>query len=217
MRSLDKKLFRDFRRMWAQVLAIALVLASGVATLVLALGALRSLEETRAAYYDRYRFADVFADRDAGAGRASPKGSTRSRASRSSTPASASWRCSTSRGSPQPATGLVHLAARPGRRRSSTGSICARAACPRPGASTRSSINEAFANAHRFMPGAKVKAILNGRMRTLTVVGIALSPEFIYALGPGDLMPDDRRFGVFWMSRAGARRRCSISTARSTR
>ena len=49
MRSLDKKLVRDFRRMWAQVLAVALVLASGVATLVLALGALRSLEETRAA------------------------------------------------------------------------------------------------------------------------------------------------------------------------
>ncbi len=62
-------------------------------------------------------------------------------------------------------------------------------------------INEAFSKAHALLPGAKVKAILNGRMRTLTVVGIALSPEFIYALGPGDLMPDDRRFGVFWMSR----------------
>ena len=62
MPSLDKKLVRDFRRMWAQVLAIALVLASGVATLVLAMGALRSLEETRAAYYDRYRFADLFAN-----------------------------------------------------------------------------------------------------------------------------------------------------------
>ena len=31
------------------------------------------------------------------------------------------------------------------------------------------------------------------------VTGIALSPEFIYALGPGDLMPDERRFGVVWM------------------
>ena len=61
MRSLDQKLVRDFRRMWAQVLAIALVLASGVATLILALGALRSLEETRSAYYERNAFADVFA------------------------------------------------------------------------------------------------------------------------------------------------------------
>ena len=31
-------------------------------------------------------------------------------------------------------------------------------------------------------------------------MGIALSPEFVYALGPGDLMPDDRRFAVLWMS-----------------
>jgi putative ABC transport system permease protein len=27
-----------------------------------------------------------------------------------------------------------------------------------------------------------------------------LSPEFIYAVGPGDIMPDDRRFGIIWMS-----------------
>jgi putative ABC transport system permease protein len=61
MRALDRKLFRDLRRLWAQALAIALVIAGGVATLVLAVGSFRSLEETRNAYYERYRFADVFA------------------------------------------------------------------------------------------------------------------------------------------------------------
>jgi putative ABC transport system permease protein len=48
--------------------------------------------------------------------------------------------------------------------------------------------------------GATIKALLNGKKHELRVVGIALSPEFIYALGPGDLMPDDRRFAVLWMS-----------------
>src|SRR6266496_2453357 len=61
MHALDIKLFRDLRRMWAQALAIALVIAGGVATLVLAVGSHRSLDETRTAYYERYRFADVFA------------------------------------------------------------------------------------------------------------------------------------------------------------
>ena len=61
MRALDIKLFRDLRRLWAQALAIALVIAGGVATLVLAVGSYRSLDETRTAYYERYRFADVFA------------------------------------------------------------------------------------------------------------------------------------------------------------
>src|SRR5215216_4857828 len=61
MRALDIKLFRDLLRLWAQALAIALVVAGGVATLVLAVGSHRSLDETRGAYYERNRFADVFA------------------------------------------------------------------------------------------------------------------------------------------------------------
>ena len=61
-------------------------------------------------------------------------------------------------------------------------------------------VNEAFAKAHRLAVGSTVKAILNGRKRELRIVGIALSPEFVYALGPGDLMPDDRRFAVLCMS-----------------
>src|SRR6478672_4164173 len=59
--ALDIKLFRDVRRLWAQVLAVALVVGGGVATLVLAVGSHRSLEETRIAYYERYGFGDVFA------------------------------------------------------------------------------------------------------------------------------------------------------------
>ena len=61
MRALDRKLLRDLRRLWAQALAIALVVAGGVATLLLAVGSHRSLDETRNAYYERHRFADIFA------------------------------------------------------------------------------------------------------------------------------------------------------------
>src|SRR6266540_7081801 len=61
MRALDIKLFRDLRRVWALALAVSLVIAGGVATLLMSVGSYRSLDETRAAYYERYRFADVFA------------------------------------------------------------------------------------------------------------------------------------------------------------
>ena len=43
---------------------------------------------------------------------------------------------------------------------------------------------------------------MNGQRRELLVTGIALSPEFIYALGPGEMMPDPRRFGIVWLPRA---------------
>ena len=61
MTTLHKKLARDLWHTRGQALAIASVIAAGVATVVLAAGTRHSLEETRAAFYERYRFADVFA------------------------------------------------------------------------------------------------------------------------------------------------------------
>ena len=43
--------------------------------------------------------------------------------------------------------------------------------------------------------------MINGRQRPLTIVGIALSPEYVYAIRPGEMIPDKRQFGVFWMGR----------------
>jgi putative ABC transport system permease protein len=63
--------------------------------------------------------------------------------------------------------------------------------------------SEAFCEAHGLQPGDQVAAVINGRRRSLTIVGIALSPEYIYAIRPGELFPDARRFGLFWMSRTG--------------
>ena len=49
-------------------------------------------------------------------------------------------------------------------------------------------------------PATAFRRSSTGRKRELTIVGTALSPEFIYAVGPGDRMPDNRRFGTIWMS-----------------
>jgi putative ABC transport system permease protein len=198
MRMLDRKLVRNLRQMWAQALAIALVIASGVATFVLASGAYHSLEETRSAYYLRYRFADIFAEI-----RRAPK-SIANRISTIPGVAAAEPRITQLAllevpGLAEPATGravsvpelteprlnLLHL--REGR-------------LPERDRVNDVTINEAFANAHNRHVGATFKALLNGKKHELRVVGIALSPEFIYALGPGDVMPDDRRFAVLWMS-----------------
>ena len=60
MQAIDQKLLRDFKRLWLQALAISLVLACGVAILLTSVGMYSALSETRAAYYERNRFADVF-------------------------------------------------------------------------------------------------------------------------------------------------------------
>jgi putative ABC transport system permease protein len=198
MAMLDRKLLRDVRRLWAQALAIALVIGGGVATLILAVGSYRSLDETRTAYYDRYRFADVFA-----AVNRAPRTLVDQVAE---IPGVAAVDARIAKlalldipNYPEPATGQVIslpdigepklnlLYMRLGR-------------TPEPGRADEVVVNEPFAKAHGFGLGSRFSAILNGRKRELLIVGTALSPEFIYAIGPGDLMPDDRRFAIIWMS-----------------
>ena len=58
---LDKKALRDMWHMRGQILAVSLIIASGVAVLVMSLSTLESLDRTTAAYYERHRFAHVFA------------------------------------------------------------------------------------------------------------------------------------------------------------
>ena len=60
---------------------------------------------------------------------------------------------------------------------------------------------KASSTAHGLNPGDQVPAVINGRLRRLTIVGVALSPEYIYSIRPGELVPDDKRFGIFWMDR----------------
>ncbi len=198
MATLDTKLQRDLRRLWGQVLAIALVIAGGVASLVLSTGSFRSLDETRTAYYERYQFADVFAEVTR-----APK-TLVTRIAEISGVAAVEARIAELAlldipEFPEPATGrfislpesgsplLNRLYMRGGRL---------------PGASDLGEVvvNESFAKAHGFKPGDRFSATLNGRKRELTIVGVALSPEYVYAIGPGDRMPDDRRFAIIWMS-----------------
>jgi len=63
-------------------------------------------------------------------------------------------------------------------------------------------ISEVFAKANDLVPGSSVKVLINGTLRTIAVTGIALSPDFIYAMAPGEMLPDEHRFGVLWMQEA---------------
>ena len=195
---LDRKLFRDLRRMWAQALAIALVLAGGAATYVLASGAHHSLEETRRTYYERYRFGDIFAEI-----KRAPN-SVGEQIRSIDGVASADLRISHFAildvpNLVEPATGQV--VSIPEKTEGQQNRLHLRAGrLPEFDRKDEVVVNEAFATANRLQLGDSFRALLNGKLCKLSVVGIALSPEFIYAIGPGDLVPDDRRFAVIWMS-----------------
>ncbi|MDP2619625.1 MAG: ABC transporter permease [Hyphomicrobiales bacterium] len=199
MTALNKKLFRDLLRIWAQALAIALVIASGVALLVMAYGVARSLIETRAAYYERYRFADVFS------------GLTRAPVSLAESLALipgvsllehriVGRAIIEIKDFPEPVSGrLVSLPASEEQKLNQL--VLRRGRMPHPGHNDEVIASEAFAEAHRLEPGAHLAALINGRHENLVLVGVALSPEYVYAIDPGAIIPDNKRFGVMWMQR----------------
>jgi putative ABC transport system permease protein len=198
MHALDRKLMRDLKRLWPMALAIALVVAGGVATLLMSVGSSRSLDETRTGYYERYRFADVFASV-----RRAPNAvldqiaaipgvaAVDARIVKLALLDIPNFR--------EPATGqLISL---PESGHPSLNQIYLRSGrLPQADKAEEVVVNEGFAAAHGFTPGARFSALLNGRKRELAIVGTALSPEFIYSVGPGDIMPDERRFAIIWMS-----------------
>ncbi len=202
MPPLDAKLLRDLRRLWAQSLAIALVLGAGVAILVIAFGAQVSLFETRAAYYERNRFADVFA-----AARRAPLPLTEDIAAIAGVQTVearvAGYAVLDVPGLSEPVTGRILSLPSSGEPALNL-PILRAGRLPDPSHPDEVAVNAPFAEAHRFRPGDRFSAVLNGRLRQLTVVGTVLSPEFIYTIGPGGLMPDDRRFGVVWMGHEAA-------------
>jgi putative ABC transport system permease protein len=197
MRALHRKLARDLWRLRGQVLAIALVMASGVAVLVMSLTTVESLEETAIAYYERYRFGDVFARVE----RAPEHLAARLRA----IPGVQAVETRIVRtavldveGFDEPVIG--QLVSVPERGEARLNRLALRQGrLPRAGSPDEAVLTEPFADAHRLAPGDRLRAVINGRWREIEVVGIALSPEYVYAIGPGALMPDDLRFGVLWM------------------
>jgi putative ABC transport system permease protein len=200
IRPLDRKLLRDIWNLKGQAFAISLVIGAGVTMFIMYLSTFASLRLTQQTYYDRYRFAHVFAsltraplnlrDRAAeipGVARVDARVVVDVTVDVPELAEPASGRLIGIPIPPQPILNDVFL--RRGR-------------FPAPGRPDEVLVSEAFAISRDLGPGDRLGAIINGRRRELEIVGIALSPEYIYSIRPGELIPDDSRFGVFWMDRS---------------
>lgn len=199
MRALSIKLVRELRRLWAQAAAIALVMAAGVATMIIGVGTYQSLAVTRDAYYQTHRFADVFA--------------AVTRAPRSLLPQIAEIEGVIA------AEGRIEKVATAAIETVEEPVSVLLVSLPRVGEAVLNQIylrkgrlpegtgeavvSEVFATANGLVPGSSISVLINGGLRAIQVSGIALSPDFIYAMAPGEMLPDERRFGVLWMQEAG--------------
>ncbi|MCG6938701.1 MAG: ABC transporter permease [Gammaproteobacteria bacterium] len=199
MKALDIKLWRELWDMRMQALAIAMVIVSGVGIFIMSLSTLDSLYETRESYYREHHFAHIFA-------------------SLKRAPLSLAKRIEEIPGVDKVETRVVayvnldvegftdpvsgHILSLPDNSRGLLNQIYLRSGrLIEPGHDNEIVLSEEFARAHKLRPGDKLGATINGRRKKLTIVGLALSPEYIYQIAPGAMFPDYARYGVLWMAR----------------
>lgn len=202
MSLLDRKLLRDMTAMRGQVVTIALVVAAGVAVFVASVSTFDSLQSGRERFYDSAHFPQLFVTlKRAPLSVVSQLGEIPGIAAveprivrdvivdwpSSILPVSARM-VSLARAGDEPLARL-HLR---------------RGTAPQPADARSAAINEAFAEANGVTPGQDVRIVLNGRVQSFRITGIALSPEYVYAVKPGLPIPDDRLFAVLWIDRSAA-------------
>jgi putative ABC transport system permease protein len=199
VKALDRKLLRDLWRTKGQVLAIVLLVGCALTTFVGSMGTWRSLMRSQSYYYDHYRFAHGFAqlrrapesiasqlDRIPGVMEWETRVVADANLEMPGFDEPVSARFISIPPSGQAALNRFHV--RLGR------SIA-------PGGGNEVVVSEGFAKAHRVAPGDSFSAVIHGRRQRFTVVGIALAPEYVIEIRPGDVMPDEKHFGVFWAAR----------------
>ncbi len=199
MRALHRKLWRDLWKMKGQAFAIVLVIMSGIATFVMLISTMDSLSLTRERFYQDYGFAEVFA-------------------SLKRAPESVKYRIASIPGVEQVETRVVadvklniegfnepvtaKLVSVPDNGKPLLNRIyIKKGRMVEPWKDNEVVVSESFASAHRFSPGDRFGAVINGRWKMLDIVGTALSPEFILQVRPGGISPDFKRYAILWMGR----------------
>jgi putative ABC transport system permease protein len=196
--ALDRKLLREAWKARGQMISIALVVACGVMTVVTMRSTYESLDASREYYYDHYVFADLFASLVR-----APE-SVAARIAEIPGVAAVETRVALDvnldvPGLAEPATGRLVSTPAAGPRINRIHLTDGR--LPEVGRGGEVVASDAFAAANDLRVGDSLGAVIDGRWERLRIVGLGMSPEFIYEINPGSLFPDNRLYGVIWMER----------------
>ncbi len=198
MKVLNRKLFRELKTLRTQAFTAAILVICGVSLLVSAWSAYQSLLQAKNQYYRDYRFADIFGELKRA-------------------PLALATRISAIPGVDAidariVIDGLIDI---PGQEEPSVGRFISipsgsqpalnqvylrRGRLPQDGAETEVALHEGYAQANRLQLGDQLHVLIQGQREQVRIVGIALSPEHVYALSPAAPLPDDRHFGIMWLS-----------------
>lgn len=197
--ALHRKLLRDVRRQTGQIVSIALLVGCGIMAFVGMRSTRESLFAARTAFYASHRFAHVFAT----AKRAPEAVADRLRDLPGVAVAETRVVLPATLAVPR-LTGLANalLVSVPAEQRAMLNDLYfVSGRYITADRDDEAIVSSRFAELNALRPGEVLETVVNGRWTRLHIVGIAKSPEYLYEMGPGGFMVDNRRFGILWMRR----------------
>ena len=196
---LDKKLLRDLAKMKGQVFAVSLVMACGLAMMIMTRSLIFTLESTRSTYYQRHAMADIFATLKRAPLSVADQLATLPGVATVETRVAVDVTLDLP-GLSEPATGHIISLPDDGGPQKLNRLFLRSGRFPRTDERREVVLGESFANANGLQPGDSLVAVINGRRETLKICGIGLSPEFVFEARAGETLPDHKRFSVIWMN-----------------
>jgi putative ABC transport system permease protein len=196
---LDKKLLRDLAKMKGQVFAVSLVMACGLAMMIMTRSLIMTLETTRSTYYQRYAMADIFGTLKRAPLSVADQLATLPGVATVETRVAVDVTLDLP-GLSEPATGHIISLPDDGGPQKLNRLFLRSGRFPRTDERREVVLGESFANANGLQPGDSLVAVINGRRETLKICGIGLSPEFVFEARAGETLPDHKRFSVIWMN-----------------
>jgi putative ABC transport system permease protein len=205
MTVLTHKLFRDLLRSGGVLVTIVAIITVGIGSFVGLGSAQRILENSQIAYYNEFQFADFWVDL-----KKAPLSAVEPIAE---FPGVASIETRVTfdvildlPGVIQPIHGrLISTPAR-GFDKTLNGICVIRGSGFSDDRNEEVILGEEFAKKHRLDPGDRIALILNRKREEYTIVGTAISPEYVYMVrGEGDFVPDPEHFGILYIKESYAR------------
>jgi putative ABC transport system permease protein len=196
---LDRKLLRDLGKMKGQVFAVSLVMACGLAMMIMTRSLVLTLDTTRAAYYQKHAMADIFANL-----KRAPLAVAEQLVALPGV-AAVEARVAVDvtldlPGLSEPATGRIISLPEDGGPQVLNRLFLRSGRFPRPDERREVVLGESFANENGLRLGDSLVAVINGRRETLKICGIGLSPEYVFEARAGETLPNHKLFSVIWMN-----------------
>ncbi len=196
---LDRKLLRDLGKMKGQVFAVSLVMACGLAMMIMTRSLIMTLETTRGAYYQKYAMADIFARLKRAPLFVADQLATLPGVATVETRVAVDVTLDLP-GLSEPATGHIISLPEDGGPQKLNRLFLRTGRFPHSDERREVVLGESFADANGLKIGDSLVAVINGRRETLKICGIGLSPEYVFEARLGETLPNHKRFSVIWMN-----------------